>query len=135
MSTAVVSVGDLGIATDRGSIAWDVLRAVAHQEDVELSAAYRRMLSHVEDVALTRSPLRVVYGRDSSGVWYRAHVVTAWGGVEVGRAWRGLTIVAADEGGTLAHEWMARDDARQIAERIRAIAPTHDVRVVPGDVP
>jgi hypothetical protein len=49
----------------------------------------------------------------------------------VGRSWRdGLKIVAADEGGTLAHEWMAKDDAECIAARIAKITPKHEVTVI-----
>lgn len=113
------------------SASWADLRSAAAQEDKSLSAAYADILRRAESYAESYSPLRVCYGRDSSNVWWHAWVETEWGGIGVGRSWRGgLTIIAADEGGTLAHEWMARDDAKCIAARIARISPTHKVAVV-----
>lgn len=115
----------------RKSATWSELRDAAKQSDADLSAAYTTILRRAENYAQRHSPLRVCYGRDSSNIWWHAWVETAWGEFGVGRSWRGgLTIVAADEGGTLAQEWMAKDDAKCIANRIAKIDPKHEVAVV-----
>lgn len=107
---------------------WDTLRRAATQEDPELREVYGAALktaTRMREAQIQRGidaakTLIVRYGHDSSGVWYHAWVETE-DGQYVGRTWRTMAIVAADEGGTLAHEWMARDDAECIAARIRKI--------------
>lgn len=132
----VVSVSIAGAMIERTTdrhqafVSWDLLRSAATQEDPELRAAYRLALQDAEGIAYTRSPLVVRYGRDTTNVWWHAWVETAWGCLRVGRTWRTMTIVAADEGGTQAKEWMVEDEARCIASRIRKIAPDHPVEIV-----
>lgn len=115
---------------DPQRVSWDLLRDAATQADPELRAAYAGLLARAETVAYTISPLRVCYGQDSTNVWWHAYVETAWGGLRVGRKWRTMTIVGADEGGMQARAWMARAEARAIAERIAKISPTHPVQIV-----
>ena len=69
--------------------------------------------------------------RERGGVWWTASVATEYGDVPLGRTWRGVTIVEKDEGGTHAQAWLARDEARRIAERIRRIGPYREVKVEP----
>lgn len=134
----IESVGESSVRVrvhgQSSNVSWQTLRDAATQQDPELRAAYRAMLAEAEEIALAKSPLRVVYGHDSTGVWFSAHVETTWGGLYLGHKWRALTVMAADEGGTLAHAWMAKREAEDIAARIARIAPTHPVSVVYRDV-
>ena len=113
-------------------LTWDDLRDAAEQEShTELRSLYAWLLEEAETLALDRSPIVVGYGRDRGGVWWTASVATEYGDVPLGRTWRGVTIVEKDEGGTHAQAWLARDEARRIAERIRRIGPYREVKVEP----
>lgn len=131
----IESVGERGITAivhgESRYVSWDSLRAAASDDNAEdLRGPYRALLREAEQIAITKSPLLVCYGQDSTNVWWHAWVETAWGGIHVGRTWHTMRIVAADEGGTLAHAWMARQDAEAIVARIAKIAPSHTVRMV-----
>lgn len=131
---AVVAVDEGGVLVKvqgvTSRIDWGTLRAAATQADSDLRTAYAAVWSEAEEIARVKSPLRVCYGRDSSGVMFHAWVETSWGKFNVGPTWHTLRIRAADEGGSQAREWMAESEARDIAARIAKIAPGHPVQVV-----
>lgn len=136
MKPFVKLVSELGAIVMTGdgnqSIGWFELCAAARQSDAELARIYTGLLEQAEAMALDRSPIIVSYGRDSSNVWFTAWPHCAWGGVGLPRTLHGMTIVAADEGGTLPQGHLAEAEAKAIAERISRIWPSRQVRIQEG---
>lgn len=118
------------VPSGRAHVSWDDLRAAAYQDDPSLSAVYSSILDTAVAIAMVRSPLRVCYGQDSTGVWWTTWVETEWGGLRIGSRWHTMTIMSADEGGTLPRAWMAEREARDIVARIATIAPGRSVSMV-----
>lgn len=114
---------------------WEQLGLAARQQDPELRAAYAAVLkrgeaklAEQESSQIERSNTLVVrWGQDSSRVWWHAWVETAQR-LHVGKEKNGLTIMLAEEGGSLPQAWMAREEAEAIAARIRKIGWTATVR-------
>jgi hypothetical protein len=129
---SIESVSEMGVSVRGTFVAWDTLRAAARQEDAELRAAYSAIYEAARERAIAQSPIVVSYGNDDSGVWFTSSVWTLWGEFGLPRHMHGLTIVAADEGGSLNQCWMAEREAKGIAERIRKVWPSREVRVRAG---
>lgn len=103
-------------------VSWDLLRRAAKQPHQETARAYAELLDEAAKLSMRLSPVIVKWGQDETGVWWQAWVETAWGGFVIGRRWRGdLAIMGRDEGGTLPQAWMARQEAMNIAERVKRI--------------
>lgn len=125
-------LGESGATVNGKFVEWDLLRQAAQQADRALAASYQEVLDEARDQALAVSPIVVSYGHDTTNVWYTVSVWTLWGEFGVPRQLHGLTLVAADEGGTLPNGMLAEREARAVAERIRKIWPNRDVRVREG---
>lgn len=132
-NVAEIKVSGAGVLVRGALVDWATLRAAAKQEDAELRAVYSQILDRAEQIALSESPVEVIYGTDSTHVWYHAWPRTVWGGVGFPRQRGGMTIVAADEGGSLSHAHLARAEAEDIAARIRKIWPTKTVSILRED--
>lgn len=103
----------LGREQERESISWDTLRAAAAQDDHTLSAEYGRLLRDATTMAAD-GPVEIHVGQDHTNVWWVATVSAVYGGGDANYHRH------ADEGGTLAHAWMAQREAEDIAKRLGA---------------
>lgn len=100
-------------------ISWDALDEAARQDDTDLAALYQELRKQARRMVEDNRelPIRYSVGQDESHVWWRASfrdVAGQWGWIPR----------RADEGGTHHKEWMAREEAKERAERLRKMGFT-----------
>ena len=101
---------------ENSHITWDALFEAASQEDEELSSIYRKLLTQARKmVEGNRSlPITCSVQQNETNVWWVARFTDVAGE----SSWIPR---AADEGGTVAHRWMAEAEAQSRAESLRKL--------------
>ena len=100
-------------------ISWDALADAARQENKDLASIYTAVRSQAREMVRQNRalPIRCSVGKNETNVWWVASFT------DVAGEWSWIPR-AADEGGTLAHEWMAEKEAKARAERLRKLGYT-----------
>ena len=114
----VVEVSERGCACavngQNKLITWDGLDDAVRQEDGDLANIYRAIRDEARKMVRDDRTLPITYSvhQDGTNVWWVATFH------DVAGEWSWIPR-AADEGGTLAHEWMAVQEAKDRAARLR----------------
>ena len=100
-------------------ISWDALTDAARQQDTNLAGIYSVVRAEARKmVAGNRAlPIRCSVGQNETNVWWVASFT------DVAGEWSWIPR-DADEGGTLAHEWMAEKEAKARAARLHKLGYT-----------
>jgi hypothetical protein len=119
----VVKVSELGctcaVNGSNKEITWTALTDAARQQDADLASVYSAVRAEARKMVEGNRalPIRCSVGQNETNVWWVASFS------DVAGEWSWIPR-DADEGGTLAHEWMAAKEAKARAARLRKLGYT-----------